>query len=276
MAIEHKEARQLERAESPSEAMLGDIVRGHLQFAAAHNAHLRPGSRILDFGCGIGASVQALLRLGYDAFGVDVLALWDADFDQYWNATERPSADLCARLTKIDPSNYRLPFEDSTFDFCFSDQVFEHVFNYEAVLAEIARVLKPGALSAHRFPGPNCPVEAHIGVPLIPLCRYEWYLALWAMTGRRSVRQSGFGWREALASNVEMMAQCNYPTKRTLMRHAQRAGVRISFMSDEGLRYTNVGRASAIVRRAQEFRLDGIASRLLSMVSQRYMVIYGS
>jgi hypothetical protein len=77
-------------------------------------------------------------------------------------------------------------------------------------------------------------------------------------------------------SNVAMMKQCNYPTLRTLRCTAAAAGVRISFMSDEGLKFANVGRANALVRRARRFGLDALVSRLLATISQRYMVIYGS
>lgn len=276
MALDSTVPRRLERTEPPSDELISDTVVGHLKFAGAHAGVLAPGAKILDFGCGIGASVRALLRLGYDAFGVDILASWNLDFDQYWHATEPPSAEIQARLTKIDARDYRLPFDDNTFDFCFSDQVFEHVFNYDAVFRELARVLKPGTISAHRFPGPNSPIEGHINVPVIPLCRFEWYLALWALAGRRSVRQRGFGWKETLQSNIEMMRQCNYPTEKMLRRVAESAGVHVEFMAGEGIRYTKVGRASKVVRYAERFGLDGLACRLMSKISQRYMVLYGS
>jgi SAM-dependent methyltransferase len=266
----------LERVEHLPDELIRETVLGHLQFASSQAGDLKPGARVLDFGCGIGASVQALVQLGYDGFGVDVLAPWDSDYDKYWHTTAPPSESLRARLFKIDGQNYRLPFDDNTFDFCFSDQVLEHVFNYEAVFRELARVLKPGAVSAHRFPGPNSPVEAHIAVPFIPLCRYRWYLALWALAGKRSARQQGFNWQDTLRSDLQMMQECNYPTARTLKRIANKAGVRIAFKAEEGLRNTSIGRASRIVRAAGRYHLDGLASRLMSKISQRYLVVYGS
>jgi hypothetical protein len=69
--------------------------------------------------------VGVLLAQGYDAFGVDVLEYWDRDFDKYWLVAEKPPAEVAARLKLVDLANYGLPFEDGTFDFCFSDQVFE-------------------------------------------------------------------------------------------------------------------------------------------------------
>jgi hypothetical protein len=73
-----------------------------------------------------------------------------------------------------------------------------------------------------------------------------------------------------------MMKQCNYPTRRTLRRIANSVGVRIAFMAEEGIRYTNVGRARRISRYATRFNMERLALRLLSTISQRYMVIYGS
>lgn len=37
-----------------------------------------------------------------------------------------------------------IPFPDNYFDSVFSSEVFEHVFNLEAIIPEIARVMKPG------------------------------------------------------------------------------------------------------------------------------------
>ena len=115
-----------------------------LRFATAGlGLRLSPGATILDFGCGIGSSVRALLAQGYDAYGVDVLEYWDRDFDKYWLIGDKPPAEVADRLKLADPANYRLPFEDGTFDFCFSDQVFEHIFDYKTTMSEIVRVLKP-------------------------------------------------------------------------------------------------------------------------------------
>ena len=118
----------------------------HLRFATARlGLRLAPGAKILDFGCGIGSSVRILLAQGYDAFGVDVLEYWDRDFDKYWHIEDKPPAEIAARLKRVDPANYRLPFADASFDFCFSDQVFEHVFDYRTTMSEIAR--RPPGLS---------------------------------------------------------------------------------------------------------------------------------
>lgn len=161
--------------EMPARDKIADIYTdGYLQaterqlrFATAGlGLRLSPGATILDFGCGIGSSVRALLAQGYDAYGVDVLEYWDRDFDKYWLIGDKPPAEVTDRLKLADPANYRLPFEDGTFDFCFSDQVFEHIFDYKTTMSEIVRVLKPSGLSLHNFPGPNNFMEGHVNLPL--------------------------------------------------------------------------------------------------------------
>ena len=48
----------------------------HLRFANAHvGQSLSPGAKILDFGCGIGFSVGALLAQGYDGVGMGAFAI---------------------------------------------------------------------------------------------------------------------------------------------------------------------------------------------------------
>lgn len=202
----------------------------HFRFAESLGFPIASGARILDIGCGIGDSVVRLLELGFDAYGIDILELWDADFDSYWAECEKLQGDYLKRLRAVSASDYRLPFPDSYFDFAFSDQVFEHVFNYETVLSEIARVLKPNAISVHRFPGLNKLMEGHIFVPFPVLCHFRLWLFLWALLGKRSPRQIGFTWRDTLATNIDTMEYCNYLTKRKIRYHARNACVSIEFM----------------------------------------------
>jgi SAM-dependent methyltransferase len=257
------------------QAAIAELVKQHIDFAVSYPSALRSGGRVLDFGCGIGDSVQALLGMGFDAWGVDVLEFWDRDIELLWEEREKPASEVAARLRTVSTDDYRLPFPDAHFDFCFSDQVMEHVFNLPLVMQEIVRVLRPGAVSVHRFPGPNSPIESHISVPVIPLCRFKWYLALWARLGVRSPRQQGLGWRETLALNVETMRFGSYPTKNALRQAAREANVTIEFHEGEGIKRQNVGRAYALFRAAETMGLERVALSLLSLVSQRYVLIKG-
>src|SRR5688572_2244338 len=124
----------------------------HFRVAARLGYSVPDGARVLDFGCGAGDSVSILLSRGYDAYGVDTLELWGRDFDKLWEKRDLPTGPHLSRLYVVNGNAYRLPFPAGSFDFAFSDQVFEHVFNYEQVFRELARVLKPNAISVHEFP----------------------------------------------------------------------------------------------------------------------------
>ncbi len=77
-------------------------------------------TKVLDFGCGSGQLVDALLQLGFDAYGCDISAYWSGE----------PSV-APERLHLISSMPYRLPFDDSIFDVVVSTSVLEHAQNKE-------------------------------------------------------------------------------------------------------------------------------------------------
>ena len=246
----------------------------HLSFANAQlGADLRPGAKILDFGCGIGDTVGVLIDKGYDAHGVDVLEYWGRDFDKYWHIAERPSAPIAERLRVVDLADYRLPFPDGTFDFCLSDQVFEHVFDYKTTMSEIVRVPKPGAVSVHHFPGPNYYKEGHIGLPFPPLCYNRHYLAVWAWISQ--MRGATSDWRGRVRQQLELMRFNNYPTKARLREIARSAGVEIAFAEVDEFILRPGGRLkSSLLEILGWFGLERPAVQLFGlMMLQRYMIL---
>jgi SAM-dependent methyltransferase len=246
----------------------------HLRFATERlRLRIPPGARILDFGCGIGASVGTLLALGYDAYGVDVLEYWGRDYDKFWHLADRPPADIAARLKLVDLSNYRLPFEDGTFDFCFSDQVLEHVFDYKTTMSEIVRVLKPGAASIHNFPGPNNLMEGHVNLPFPWLCYSHAYLMLGAWIGW--MRGAEGDWRRNARANFDVMQFNNYPTKWRLRRIARAAGVEIRFAEAEEFMFREGGRLKTeILARLRKIGLERLVVHTAGLVMlQRYMIL---
>ena len=152
-----------------------------------------PGTRLLDLGCGAGEMVSRLRQLGFDAWGCD-----SREFITRFKGGEH--------LLDITPSPYRLPAEDNSFDVVISSSVLEHAQNKEEVFREIHRILKPGGVTMHLFPGKYyLPAEPHIYVPLVSWFWPhvpKWWLALWSIAGIRNEFQQGYGWREALAENV--------------------------------------------------------------------------
>ena len=117
------------------------------------HADLAPGLRVLDLGCGWGygtlwANGQGCATAGVD-LGQDQLAWARARLD--------PGGRL--GLTRADAA--ALPFRDASFDRAISVEMLEHVFRPDRprVLAEIARVLKPGGRLSLSTPNPASPIE---------------------------------------------------------------------------------------------------------------------
>lgn len=105
---------------------------------------LSHGDWVLDLGCGEGRHVHGFHMLG----GVHVIGL-DLDFPSLIKAREglafmperTPAEEATTALLQGDAT--RLPFADDTFDALICSEVLEHIPDYQAVLREIRRVLKP-------------------------------------------------------------------------------------------------------------------------------------
>ena len=121
---------------------------------------LAPGDTLLDLGCGEGRhTISACLSERVHAVGLD-LSLDDLataagryrEFDIAGLDDGAPDAEQTRGASFVAGSGLELPFADATFDKVVCSEVLEHVHDYEAVLAEIQRVLKPGGLLAVSVP----------------------------------------------------------------------------------------------------------------------------
>jgi SAM-dependent methyltransferase len=246
--------------------MPGYAVDLHLRFVSDRLGYIiKPGASILDFGCGHGRAVKALLDCGYDAYGVDI--------SNHWNVFAPELNSISERLLMLACPDYRLPFPDHTFDFCFSDQVFEHIVDYATAFSEIVRVLKPGAISAHRFPGPNRLMEGHVELPFPWLCYSHSYLLMWALIGGRRRGQENFSWRQTVEQNTYLMRHNNYPTKKKLRAIAEQNGVTIQFFEKEEFCFRGGGRYQPVLDFANRIGLRSAALSVLGPLLSRYMVL---
>ena len=202
-----------------------NLVFHHRLMLAAKGMYLTPRSRILDFGCGSGRYVYDYRDAGFDAYGFDIAGSVEL---------RQPSDEAYFRFGlsgvpgnvpdyEVDELSYRIGFGDDSFDFVFSNSVFEHVQNHDLALREIARVLRPGGLAIHTFPARYGLIEPHMFVPLGGvLTSLAWY-RLWALLGVRNEYQRGMSARDvALANRRYAESGINYvPVPRLL--HCARA-----------------------------------------------------
>ena len=164
---------------------------------------ISPQSKILDFGCGGGERVYEFRKLGFDAVGVDIKLDEENEFLRLMLAND----------------GYRIPFDDETFDFVYSNQVFEHVRDHKTALSEIRRVLKPRGFSLHFFPPKLSPIECHTYVPLGGILQERKWLLLWAFLGVRIVFQKGMKFTDVADRNFTYLRQNTcYLTKNDIRR----------------------------------------------------------
>jgi ubiquinone/menaquinone biosynthesis C-methylase UbiE len=110
-------------------------VTAHVVVEARIKAGFQP-TKILDFGCGDGRSIDLFAKLSPQAewTGVDI----------------ESSPEVLSRVRDdgdfVTYDGENLPFANKSFDLVYSYQVLEHVRKPETVLPEIARILKPEGL----------------------------------------------------------------------------------------------------------------------------------
>ncbi|MCU0639599.1 MAG: methyltransferase domain-containing protein [Candidatus Krumholzibacteria bacterium] len=124
----------------------------------------RPGGVLLDFGCGDGA--QTLL------FGNDFPAIIALDIGAGLLARLRDEAATRGLGNVVLPVNYdgrNIPLADGSVDFAVSFEVLEHVEEEARILAELARVTRPGGILAMSVPNRWWIFETHgANLPLLP------------------------------------------------------------------------------------------------------------
>ncbi|HEY9033922.1 MAG TPA: class I SAM-dependent methyltransferase [Pseudomonadales bacterium] len=113
---------------------------------------LEKGDKVLDLGCGDGRHVIATyMAADVDVIGVDLcLADLQRAQDKYADFIERDNAGKHFALANANA--LQLPFADNSFDKIICSEVLEHIPDYEGVLAEIDRILKPGGLFCASVP----------------------------------------------------------------------------------------------------------------------------
>jgi SAM-dependent methyltransferase len=148
-----------------------------------------PVGRGLDLGCGDGKLMRILLeacQAPRSLVGVDIDPLETRD------AAE---SGMYQRVHTVPAA--RIPEPGAAFDFVFSNSVLEHIDEIEPVIAEVARLLRPGGSFLFTVPGAG--FHDCLAGPLLPWIDRERYLAT---IDRRCAHRRYWGekqWAECLA-----------------------------------------------------------------------------
>jgi SAM-dependent methyltransferase len=119
-------------------------------YAELVRAHLRPGSRVLDLGCGRGGLVEQLAGEGFDPgrfVGVD----------PDWLSL---AAHRLENMPRVQAFSAALPFAGSRFDLIFASWLLEHLPEPEIDLRQIGRLLRPGGVFVFITPNRRHPLSA--------------------------------------------------------------------------------------------------------------------
>ena len=129
--------------ENPLNVLHGSITPGRFAYfrrvlAQKFGADVS-GLRALDVGCGGGFLAEEFALLGFAVVGVDPS---DVSIEAARVHAASSGLDIEYRVG----AGEALPLEDSTFDVVYCCDVLEHVSDLDRVIAETARVMKPGGL----------------------------------------------------------------------------------------------------------------------------------
>ncbi len=115
------------------------------------------GLRVLDIGTSAGFIASELARAGGAVVGVDI------DVPGVAAAAARHGDEV----SFLTAEGEHLPVRDSSMDLVVFNQIYEHVLNADAVMAEIRRVLRPEGVAYLGLCNRLVVVEPHYGLPFL-------------------------------------------------------------------------------------------------------------
>ena len=140
--------------ESESDSIF-DASRRTVQRMAAAVPGLGETSRVLDIGSGYGGAARYLAR----TYGCQVVALNLSEVENRRARALNQEQGLADKIEVVEGSFEALPYPDDSFDVVWSQDAMLHSGARDKVVAEVARVLKPGGRFVFTDPmqSDNCP-----------------------------------------------------------------------------------------------------------------------
>jgi SAM-dependent methyltransferase len=230
---------------------------------------------ILDFGCGEGRMVYAFRKLGYNAFGADIVPPSPEVEERLRQDGLSSGEEKLLRTSPVRP--HRLPFDDDHFGFVVSWDVMEHVQDHQQALSEISRVLKPYGRSLHFFPARYRFLEPHVHVPLGTLFRGHAYLYFWALMGVRTRSQKYLTAKEIARKNYEFLrTETKYLSKKCLKEIAHSYFGNVDFVERHFWKH-NGGKSGLIYKALSNLGLQRaipVAANMLSPFGYRAVFFF--
>lgn len=180
-----------------------------------------PGRRILDLGSGMGGTSVALALAGAAPLAYEYN-------HAYCEIARLRAARYDIALPVINGAGERLPFADRSFDMAICWDVVEHVQDPERLLAELARVLRPGGRVLLTVINRYAYRDPHYHLPLlnwIPRGLAEWLIERWG----RSKGGAAF-------SDRQRLSEMHYYTLGDFRRLVERYGFRMGDIGEDRLR----------------------------------------
>jgi ubiquinone/menaquinone biosynthesis C-methylase UbiE len=158
------------------------------------------GSSVLDLGCSTGFIAHELHLAGAHVVGVDI--------DE--PGLERARQRFGSQIEFVVADGERLPFDDDSFDAIVFNQIYEHVLDPEAVMAEIRRVLRPEGAVYLGFGNRMAIMEPHHKLPFLSWLPYKAADRYVALTGRADGYHERFRTRRGLRQLVRGLRVWDY------------------------------------------------------------------
>jgi len=183
-------------------------------------------SPTLDLGCGDGHFAKVTFEWKIEV-GLDP-----------WIGPIHQAAKTGAYGSLVVADGSQMPFPDGFFAAAFSNSVLEHIPHVRAVLAELRRVLKPGALFLFCVPNPRYQSElsipailTRIGMKHLGQAYFDWFMrmsrtqhAVWPETWENWLQAAGFHlenyWHYFSPQALHMLEWGHYFGAPTLLPHA--------------------------------------------------------